>query len=120
MQARLNFQPLQDSVSRTEEKYKIDLDHSRALTPLGKLQACIQSSLTLVTTAEDLQDPVSKELDEVYAASGTRFEFLGPLLDKAGAKRAAGHKYSHQEHDHEEPGVNPVAMLKAAKSIGRP
>mmetsp|Transcript_17794 Transcript_17794/g.31142 ORF Transcript_17794/g.31142 Transcript_17794/m.31142 type:complete len:546 (-) Transcript_17794:58-1695(-) len=122
-QARLNFQPLQDSVARMEQKYKIDLDHSDVLTPLGRLQTCIESNLTLVTTAEDLQDPMTEELEQLYAASATRFEFVGPLLDKEGAKRAAGHKFSYQEQHSghvEEHGVDPIALLKAAKCIGRP
>jgi len=121
IEARLGFQPLQDSVARLEEKYELDLDHARSLTPLGKLQGCIDSSLTLVSTAECLQDPVSQELDEVYRLLHTRFEFVGPLLDREGAKRAAGHKFSHQDTDHVEKQVDsPMSLLKAAKSMGRP
>lgn len=34
---------------------------------------------------------------ELYRAADCKFIYVGPLLDKAGAKRAAGHKFDASE-----------------------
>ena len=50
---------------------------------------------------------------------GHDFVFVGPLLDKAGATRAAGHKF-HGEHTPGNATVTDVLSLaKAAKAAGR-
>ena len=50
---------------------------------------------------------------------GHDFVFVGPLLDKAGATRAAGHKF-HGEHTPGNAAVTDVLSLaKAAKAAGR-
>ena len=48
----------------------------------------------IVTTCEDMQDPLPPELAAVYSSAGAAFAYVGPLLDCHGAKRAAGHKFA--------------------------
>jgi hypothetical protein len=43
----------------------------------------LAGDLVLVTTSEDLQDPVSTEIANAYTASGTKFTFVGPLFSEA-------------------------------------
>ena len=60
-----------------------------------------------------------QDLQEIYAA-GTKFIYVGPLLDKAGAKRAAGHRFKEiPVEDTEHADSDPVARLKEAKAMGR-
>eukprot|EP00811_Abedinium_folium_P027114 NODE_4072_length_1940_cov_9.019857.p1 GENE.NODE_4072_length_1940_cov_9.019857~~NODE_4072_length_1940_cov_9.019857.p1 ORF type:complete len:378 (+),score=83.16 NODE_4072_length_1940_cov_9.019857:328-1461(+) len=49
------------------------------------------SSTNLVTTTEELADPMNAQDAAFYGVSGKSFVFVGPLLDVAGAKRAGGH-----------------------------
>merc|ERR1719204_1930111 len=84
------------------------------------------SHVTLVTTCEDLQDPLDPELAEVYQREGVRFEAVGPLLDQEGAKRAAGHRYKEQPGDAEHGGhgraegqPEVLARVRAALAAGR-
>eukprot|EP00490_Sorites_sp_Unknown_P009257 CAMPEP_0114664414 /NCGR_PEP_ID=MMETSP0191-20121206/28783_1 /TAXON_ID=126664 /ORGANISM="Sorites sp." /LENGTH=460 /DNA_ID=CAMNT_0001906531 /DNA_START=74 /DNA_END=1456 /DNA_ORIENTATION=+ len=85
------------------------LEHRKNYQPLHD---CFEH---LVTTAEFLADPIPKDLAEIYEAAGTKFIFVGPLLDKAGAKRAAGHKFSGKAESHSDP----VEKLREAKALGR-
>merc|ERR1719335_1802923 len=48
------------------------------------------AELNLVTTSFELADPLTEEEAEFYRATCKRFEFVGPLLDKPGAKRCTG------------------------------
>merc|ERR1719223_6000 len=90
-----------------------------------------QSALTLVTTCEDLQDPLPSELAREYHDGGARFEAVGPLLDVAGAHRAAGHRAKHEETvataglavkdgARELTSAEIVAAVRSARLAGRP
>eukprot|EP00913_Durusdinium_trenchii_P026330 g24706.t1 len=58
------------------------------------------------------------DLEKAY--DGHEFLFLGPLLDKPGAKRAAGHKFDHPSSDGESSSEEEVlALARAAKAEGR-
>jgi len=93
------------------------------IKPLGVLDAICESTLTLVTTCEDLQDPTTAEMDQAYA--GVVFESVGPLLDVQGAVRAAGYKFkghhaeTHDDAEAEPPADDALARLKAARAAGR-
>ena len=100
------------------------------MSPLGVSVVAKQSALTLVTTVELLADPLAPEVQEVYAAAQTEFAYVGPLLDKAGAKRAAGHKFSkasEPEPKVSEPAepadpaqpADPLTLLVRAHEAGR-
>lgn len=54
----------------------------------------------------------------VAEAKHTKFIFVGPLLDKAGAKRAAGHKFTMEKGTHDEAAGNPAAECHWASAIG--
>ena len=48
------------------------------------------TTTNIVTTTEELADPMSAKDAEHYAKAGKHFAFVGPLLDGADAKRAVG------------------------------
>ena len=75
------------------------------------------SAVTLVTTAEFLADPMSPEVSDAYGEHD--FVYLGPLLDKPGAKRAGGHKFDAADHaaDHDMTALN---LARDARAEGRP
>lgn len=77
--------------------------------PVGLLEA--EGCPVLVTTSEKLVDPVSSHLAEAYAAKGTSFHYLGPLLDAAGAARAGAAE--------EASGGGLAARARAARAAGR-
>ncbi|CAJ1389649.1 unnamed protein product [Effrenium voratum] len=121
MEERANFQPLLDSLQRLREKYGVKVELTDDMWPMGLSAASCESKLTLVTTAEFLSDPLPQDLQKLYDAAGCTFAYVGPLLDKAGAKRAAGHKFELSDGRAEaaEPAADVVAMLRAAKAQGR-
>lgn len=88
-----SYQPHCEAVQRINSKYGLDCSIVQNMKPIGKLDNLKYSVATLVTTCEDLQDPTPPEVMEAYAADRVRFEAVGPLLDKEGARRAAGHKF---------------------------
>merc|ERR1719232_421922 len=83
--------PHLDAVKRLNEKYDLGLSgrENFAGAPLGCITFLRHSEVTLVTTSAELQDPITQEVEEAYASSNVVFEAVGPLLDKAGAARAA-------------------------------
>jgi len=93
------FEPHHEAVARLNAKYGLDFGLLTNMQPFGKLGVLTRSAITLVTTCEDLQDPMTPDLAEFYKTEGTIFEAVGPLLDKAGARRAAGHKFNASEGD---------------------
>lgn len=124
LQSATHFVPGHESSRRLEANYGIKLRPADGFEPIGVLDSIRDSTLTLVTTCQDLQDPTSPELDEAYA--GTVFEAVGPLLDEQGAVRAAGHKFGTHEpatgHDSVQAKVGedcPLACLHAARAAGR-
>ena len=97
LEHRKNYQPLQECFQRLRAKYNVKIDYNDEMEPIGKCVVAINSIFTLVTTAEFLADPLPENLREIYEAAKTKFIYVGPLLDKAGAKRAAGHKFKEGE-----------------------
>merc|ERR1719384_927295 len=90
------------------------------MEPLGKLDILQHTAATLVTTCEILQDPMTAELKIAYTKDGVRFEAVGPLLDKEGARRAAGHRLTGAcEHAHAHAdGEEVLRRVCAARAVG--
>ncbi|CAJ1426196.1 unnamed protein product, partial [Effrenium voratum] len=117
-----NYAPLQQNVANLKERYGIEYQVERNLRNLGFLSAAASADVCLVTTTEDLQDPCPPQLTEAYEQAGAKFVTVGPLLDQAGAKRAACHKFNeaktgdaHQDDDDDEL----MEQMRMAKSAGR-
>jgi len=87
----LAFEPELAAIRRLNAQYGLALEPGLR-APLGKMDSIAGAAVCLVTTCEDLQDPMSEELARAYEADGVSFAAVGPLLDRAGAQRAAGHK----------------------------
>ena len=119
LEHRKNYRPLQECFQRLRAKYNLKIDYNDEMEPIGKCIVAINSVFTLVTTAEFLADPLPDNLRKIYEAAKTKFIYVGPLLDKAGAKRAAGHKFKEGETKGESTESDPVAQLKEAKKDGR-
>jgi len=110
------FAPGNASRKRYEEMYGVKLRADDGLEPIGVMDAIIDSTLTLITTCQDLQDPSTREMDEAYA--GATFETVGPLLDVQGAVRAAGHKFQGHQPVHVI-GSDPLGRLRKARAANR-
>ena len=95
-QAVETFEPGKACRQRLREAYGIDLDLVSGLETFGYLQSMTLPDLVLMTTTEDLQDPVPPKLLERYEEKKVSFVGVGPLLDQNGARRAAGHKFQVQ------------------------
>mmetsp|Transcript_66240 Transcript_66240/g.191204 ORF Transcript_66240/g.191204 Transcript_66240/m.191204 type:complete len:540 (-) Transcript_66240:307-1926(-) len=121
----LSFQPKLEATRRMNDRYGLGISDTEMFEPFGKLAVLSSSAVTLVTTCEDLQDPMSEELAAYYAAAGVKFETVGPLLDVEGARRAAGHKFDARSTDGTRLDANPsdeseiVARVHAARATGR-
>jgi len=72
---------------------------------------------TTITTRSSIFLPIISPKDKTQSffhrhpdaeAKHTKFIFVGPLLDKAGAKRAAGHKFTMEKGTHDEAAGNPA------------
>lgn len=100
------FQQHAEATERINAAYGLQLAAGLP-QPAGKLDS-LQGSTIVVTTSEDLQDPLPGKLAEAYQKDGTSFVFAGPLLAAPAAKTAAGQQ---------EPVVQKVA---AARAAGRP
>ncbi len=93
------------------------------MKPLGVMRSSLMSNVTMVTTAEFLADPMSQEMADAYA--GHHFVYVGPLLDKPGAKRAGAHKFNAQQaHDHvqsvgHESDTKALILTRDARAEGR-
>jgi len=115
-----NFEPGHAAVARLRATYGLDLDESSASRPVGYMDILSFSCMTLVTTSETLQEPMSRELAEAYRAAAVRFDFVGPLLDGAGAKRAAAHRFNVDEaSDHRAEDIDVADLVRRAKGAGR-
>lgn len=118
LEERLSFPALHECLDRLRERYGLQMPVEDTLKPVGLMPSALASALTLVTTAEFLADPMPADLEKAY--DGHEFLFLGPLLDKPGAKRAAGHKFGHPSSDGESSSEEEVlALARAAKAEGR-
>lgn len=85
------WKPGKAAADRLSMKYGIEICYFDG-KPLGCLEWLEHSFTTLVTTIEDLQDPVPAELSDFYESRCVHFSNVGPLLDQSGALRVAGHK----------------------------
>jgi len=86
-----SWEPGKAAADRLNAQYGLQMCHFG--DPLvGGLGWLTHSFTTLVTTLEELQDPISAELSAFYASKQVSFCYLGPLLDQCGAVRAAGYK----------------------------
>ena len=120
-----SFDPDAAAVDRLNEQYGLDLKPGVPM-PLGKVNGFAFASVNLVTTTEDLQDPVPPELARAYEAEGSEFAFVGPLLDAEGACRAAGHRAAHADDggaapagDGGDPSAEVLEKIRAARDSGR-
>ncbi|CAE7928443.1 ydhE [Symbiodinium necroappetens] len=115
LKERRAYQPLLEAVDRLRAKYGLEIELDEDMAPVGMSVVSKQSALTLVTTVDFLADPLSPELEKIYEEAQTEFVFVGPLLDKAGAKRAAGHKFQKEAESTQ--GLEPPA--ETAREAGR-
>merc|ERR1719464_966245 len=74
--------PSKLALQRVSEKYGLSLDGAAMLEPVGYLDVLGDSAVTLVTTSEDMQDPLTPELRQIYDKQGVSFVSVGPLLDR--------------------------------------
>jgi len=130
LKERRAYQPLLEAVDRLRAKYGLEIELDEEMAPVGMSVVAKQSALTLVTTVDFLADPLSPELEKIYEEAQTEFVFVGPLLDKAGAKRAAGHKFQKElestkpqpaqpAEKAQHPITDPVALIRKARKEGR-
>jgi len=120
------FEPEIAAAARLNKRYGLNLPPGVEL-PVGKSYAFTLANLNLVTTSEDLQDPMTEDLARAYESEGTEFVCVGPLLDREGAPRAAGHKTQGSSaaaaHNQGGPVVSDqelIAKVRAAREAGRP
>jgi len=121
------FQPVKECVARMEARWGIHMDLTESLRSMGFMRPFAMSDVTLVTTCEELQDPLAAELEEKYRAEGARFVAVGPLLDQSGATRAAGHKLKTQrstesqgsQSEQSEASQELLETVRSAKAAGR-
>lgn len=117
-----NFAPGQASRRRYLQTYGIDLGEIDGFKPLVVYDTIIDSTLTLVTTCQDLQDPMDEEVAKAYV--NVPVVAVGPLLDVQGAVRAAGHKFETESsvasaEESNDAQHTSLAEVQAAKSAGR-
>ncbi|CAE7208901.1 ydhE, partial [Symbiodinium pilosum] len=122
LEERRAYQPLNEAIDRLRSSYGLEIAVDEDMLPVGICVVAQKSALTLVTTVEFLADPVAPDVQQVYEADRTEFVFVGPLLDKAGAKRAAGHKIQPQESAEAVKvgdDADPLTLLRNARAAGR-
>jgi UDP-N-acetylglucosamine:LPS N-acetylglucosamine transferase len=93
-----DFQPNMEAHKRLQLHYGCEGDGGLA-KPYGMMPEAAHAAFTLVTTSEDLYDPITPEMQKAIEADDVKFVAVGPLLDEAGAKRAGGHKSNHDEQE---------------------
>jgi hypothetical protein len=81
----------------------------------GKIST-IAHSTALVTTSEDLADPMLPSLEKAYCADETRFVHVGPLIDKKGSTRAGFDAFQDRKTTEAD---NLVQKVHAARMAGR-
>merc|ERR1719382_623294 len=86
-----SFEPDAAAVDRLNERYGLDLKPGVPM-PLGMSNEFRSASVNLVTTTEDLQDPVPPELARAYEAEGEAPPAGAPagVLERVRAARASG------------------------------
>ena len=66
--------------------------------------------------------PKDRGIEEPNRAAGANFAFVGPLLDKPGAKRAAGLRFDtslHKDNEDASSEQDPVELVQEARKAGR-
>lgn len=102
------FGPQAEATRRLNAKYALQLSPGLP-QPVGKLDD-FGTDLVLVSTSEDLQDPISPELTRGYSEDGTTFAYVGPLLPPVPVPAPA------PTGD----GEGVLARVQEAKAAGRP
>lgn len=90
--------------------------------PSGFTEWLASADVNIVTTSEELRDPISPELLRAYADRNAIFEYTGPLLDQFGAKRAGVHliaSQAHEDHASSTKDCDVVAKVQEARAHGR-
>jgi len=109
------YEPRRAALARIHASYGISADSFSG--ELDGIMRHLQLSFaTLVTTIEELQDPMSAELAEFYHAKGVEFVSMGPLLGPSGAKRIGGHKTSGEGVSRPAGGENQTAAVEVPTS----
>jgi len=107
-----SFKPNVEAMQRLKANYGLDVGTSGAnikLKPFGQLNT-LADSTALVSTIEELADPMTAEISKAYEAENSKFAYVGPLLDQDGAVRA-GHEASGKD--------SLVEQVRAARKAGR-
>jgi UDP:flavonoid glycosyltransferase YjiC (YdhE family) len=109
-----HWSPNVEAAERVRENYGVSMQIGLSVVP-GHLDSIAHSAVTLSTTADGLQLPMSPELEQAYAESRSVFEYVGPLLDRAGTWRShlLDSTASHDTHA-------AVARVRSARAEGRP
>jgi len=118
-----SYQPHLAAVSRMNRDYGLGLQARDGYAPLGHMPQLRYSAATVITTSQDLQDPIPAAMEQAYHKDGVRFEAVGPLLDVEGSCRAAGHKQEEDGSGHAEAASSQTQImfaLRAATAAGRP
>jgi len=102
------FSPHAAATERLNAKYAFDLP--AVARPAHLLE---KPTAHLVTTSEDLQDPMTPRLASAYKQQDARFVYVGPLLDKEGSLRLG----MSQSADDQSSAV--LAAVQAAKAADR-
>mmetsp|Transcript_876 Transcript_876/g.3226 ORF Transcript_876/g.3226 Transcript_876/m.3226 type:complete len:506 (+) Transcript_876:19-1536(+) len=76
------------------------------------------TAVNIVSTTAELADPMCAEDEEHYRAAGKTFAFVGPLLDVAGAKRAAGALQNSGQQAGAPAKADRASVLDLCKSAG--
>jgi hypothetical protein len=103
--------PNVDACDRMLEKYGVPIDTGLPNVS-GHLHTIAHSNVTLSTTADGLQIPMSPELQHAYAENRCVFEYVGPLIDRAGTWRSHLPSDSHHVSD-------VISRIRAARALGR-
>eukprot|EP00931_Biecheleriopsis_adriatica_P072733 TRINITY_DN47149_c0_g1_i1.p1 TRINITY_DN47149_c0_g1~~TRINITY_DN47149_c0_g1_i1.p1 ORF type:complete len:483 (-),score=102.59 TRINITY_DN47149_c0_g1_i1:320-1768(-) len=77
------FSPHNSATERLNDQYRLDLEPG-LFFPDGYLDTC-RSNKIIVTTSEDLQDPMTPDLARAYQSAASSFVYVGPLLSEASA-----------------------------------
>merc|ERR1719362_2647668 len=117
------FAPNMEAAKRLQLNYGVHGDGDGGMPkPDGRMPHAAHAAFTLVTTTEDLYDPITPELQKANEADGAKYVAVGPLLDEVGAKRAGGHKCNHDEQEPKEASLGNdeiVEKVVSARKSGR-
>lgn len=75
-----DFGPHENATKRLNDKYNIDLAPG-LFFPDGYMDTCLSNNV-MVTTSENLKDPMTPDLEHIYQKRGTSFAYVGPLISE--------------------------------------